>query len=72
MKHLLIALFVAIATPAAAQDFSIDLHLIDRCLAINDETLMRCVGRQADACIERNAGGPDMVITACRSAETEV
>ncbi|SMX32611.1 lysozyme inhibitor LprI family protein [Octadecabacter ascidiaceicola] len=72
MKHLLIVLFSALAVPAAAQDFSIDPHLIDRCLAINDETPMRCVGRQADECAQRNGGGADMVISACLAAEAEV
>ncbi len=72
MKQLLSILFIAFAAPAAAQDFSIDPHLIDRCLAINDETPMRCVGRQADECEQRNGGGADMVISACQAAEAEV
>lgn len=72
MKYLLATLFIAFAAPAAAQDFSIDAHLIDRCLGRHDEDPMFCVGLQADACIERNAGGPDMVISACRDAETVV
>lgn len=72
MKYLLIALTIALSLPASAQDFSIDAHLIDRCLGINDETPMRCVGRQADVCIERNGGGADMIISACREAEAEV
>ena len=71
MKHLFIALFIALAASAAAQDFSIDAHSIDRCLGRHELNPMFCVGLQADVCTERNAGGPDMVITACRSAETE-
>ncbi|AKS46621.1 Uncharacterized conserved protein YecT, DUF1311 family [Octadecabacter temperatus] len=72
MKHLLSVLLIALAAPSAAQDFNIDPHLIDRCLAINDETPMRCVGRQADVCAQRNGGGADMVISACLAAEAEV
>lgn len=30
---------------------------------------MACVGRQADACIQRNGNGPDMVIAVCQENE---
>ncbi len=59
---------ILLAMPAAAQDFSIDRHLIDRCLAIQ-ENPMNCVGRQADECVQRNGGGPNSVLAACREAE---
>ena len=74
MKHLLIlaVCLLPVAFEARAQDFTIDPHLIDRCLAINGETPMRCVGRQADACILRNDGGPNMVLSACMEAEAAV
>ncbi|WP_377506770.1 lysozyme inhibitor LprI family protein [Octadecabacter sp. R77987] len=63
--------FVLAAWPAAAQDFAIDAHLIDRCLAIQDDPMV-CVGRQADACIQRNGGGADMIIGVCQENETAV
>lgn len=61
-----------VAQPAQADRFAIDPHLIDRCLGINDHTPMACVGRQSDACIERNGGGPNMVVSVCQEAEAEV
>ena len=69
MRNLLVIAIIAFAPPATARDFTIDGHLIDRCLAINDETPMRCVGRQADACVDRNDGGPNMVVSACLENE---
>jgi uncharacterized protein YecT (DUF1311 family) len=57
------------AGPAAAQDFRIDPHLIDRCLGINGDTPMACVGTQAQACYDDYGGGPDMVMAACQEAE---
>lgn len=65
-----IGLCLALApTGAIAQDFTIDPHLIDRCLGINQDTPMACVGRQADDCFVRNNGGPNMVLAACQEAE---
>ncbi len=71
MKPFFVALIVFLnsAPPALAQSFKIDAHLIDRCLAINDHTPMACVGRQADACVQRNNDGPNMVVAACMEAE---
>ena len=64
------ALLLLLATPAAAEDrFAIDGHLIDRCLAVNADTPMHCVGRQADACIARNGDGPNMVVAVCQENE---
>ncbi len=65
----LLILLLLLATPAAADRFDIDTHLIDRCLAINGDTPMACVGRQADACIDRNGGGPNMVVAVCQRNE---
>lgn len=68
-----IGLCLALApVPAVAQDFTVDAHLIDRCLGINQDTPMACVGRQADICIDRNDGGPNMVVAACQEAELAV
>lgn len=54
---------------ASAQDFTIDAHLIDRCLGINQDTPMFCVGQQARACYDDYGGGADMVLAACLEAE---
>lgn len=59
------------ASFAVAQDFTIDPHLIDRCLPVVDNQ-MQCVGQQAYDCIHRNGGGPNMVLGACYEAEAEV
>ena len=64
-------LVIGLAPPVAAQDFTIDAHLIDRCLPLHDNP-MACVGRQADACILRNGNGPNMVVGACFEAEAAV
>lgn len=56
------------AAPLSAQDFKIDRHNIDRCLAIQDDPML-CVGREAYACILDNEGGPNMVLAACHEAE---
>ncbi len=72
-KHRLIGalLGAVLATPVAAQDFSVDDHLIDRCIAVHDNPMI-CVGREAEECVLRNGGGPNMVLTACFEAETAV
>ncbi len=59
---------VILATPVCAQDFSINPHLIDRCLAVSDDPML-CVGREAYDCIDKNGGGPNMVLGACYEAE---
>ena len=61
--------FALTGTSAVAQDFTVDAHLIDRCLGINQDTPMACVGRQADVCYDAHGGGADMVLAACQSAE---
>ena len=75
MTHLhlsiVLATLVTCAAPANSQDFAIDDHLIDRCLAIQDNPMI-CVARQAEECIERNGGGPNMVLAACYEAEAAV
>lgn len=72
MRFLVLSFFVALFSgPAAADQFDIDPHLIDRCLAINDETPMRCVGRQADACAQRNGDGANMVLSVCLENESK-
>lgn len=55
--------------PAFSQDFRIDPHLIDRCLGINGDTPMACVGTQAQTCFDDYGGGPNMVMAACQEAE---
>ena len=61
--------FATLSTSALADRFAIDGQQIDRCLAINAQTPMVCVGREADVCVERNNGGPNMVISVCMENE---
>jgi uncharacterized protein YecT (DUF1311 family) len=59
-----------LATPLQAQEFTIDAHRIDRCLAVQDDPMV-CVGRAAETCVENRGGGPDMVHAACLQAELD-
>lgn len=65
-----LAVPMAFATPAMAEDFTVDAHIIDRCRAIQED-LMVCVGREADRCAQEHGGGADMVLAACTFAEAE-
>ncbi|WP_306154969.1 lysozyme inhibitor LprI family protein [Roseovarius sp. MMSF_3281] len=68
MRVILVLLGMAAALPVVAQDFAVDGHRIDRCIAIQDDPML-CVGREAYDCIEANGGGPNMVLAACHEAE---
>lgn len=61
-------LLLALASPAAAQDFTADGHWVDRCLAVQDDPMV-CVGQEADRCVQDHGSGPDMVYAACFQAE---
>lgn len=69
MKTVLSLCLSLYAVGVSAQDFSIDPHLIDRCLGINLDTPMACVGVQARVCYDDYGGGADMVLGACLEAE---
>ena len=65
-----LAALIIYAMPANAQEFTVDAHFIDRCLAIQEDPMV-CVGREADRCAQKHGGGADMVIAACTFAEAE-
>ena len=69
MKVFLVLWVSLMGSPSFAQSFEIDPHLIDRCLGINQDTPMFCVGTQAQACYDDYGGGADMVLGACFAAE---
>ncbi|SFS06509.1 lysozyme inhibitor LprI family protein [Yoonia litorea] len=62
--------FLVLAAPAAAQEFTVDAHIIDRCRAIQEDPMV-CVGREADRCTQEHGGGADMMLAACTFAEAE-
>lgn len=59
---------IALATPALAQDFTVDAHWIDRCIGVQENPMI-CVGVAAEMCTQSNGGGPNMVVAACHEAE---
>ena len=69
MKVFLFLWLNLVCSTTYAQNFKIDPHLIDRCLGINQDTPMFCVGTQALACYDDYGGGADMVLSACFEAE---
>lgn len=73
MKRIAVCLLLAVpivpqAAPVQAQHFTVDAHMIDRCLPVHDSP-MSCVGIAADTCVENYGGGPNMVHAACIDAE---
>lgn len=58
-----------LAGTAQAQDFTIDPAAIDACRAQFSDTPMVCAGQEAEACVDRYGGGPNMVVSACQALE---